>query len=78
MFGLKNIEDLSVLIFWLEASSYLQRINFNFWYSSGFALQKIILSSAKKKWVTIGQPHAIEIPVKFWFQAASWIRAERP
>ena len=65
VFGLKNTEYLSVLIFWPEASSYLRRISFNSWHSSGFALQKRILSSAKKRWVTLGQPRAIEIPVKF-------------
>ena len=41
-------------------------------------MQKRILSSAKKRWVTLRQPYAIEIPVMFWFQAASWMRTERP
>ena len=64
VFGLKNIEDLSMLIFWPEASSYLWRMDFNTWHSTGVALQKRMLSSAKKRWVTLGQPQAIEIPVR--------------
>ena len=76
--GLKKTEDLSVLIFWPEASSYFWRICFYSWLSPALALQKRMLSFAKKMWVTLGQPLQIKMSVKSWFQAASWMSAESP
>ena len=78
VFGLKNTEDLSVLIFWSEASSYLWKIYLSSWHSSVFALQNRMLSSAKKRWVMLGQFWEIEMPVRRWFLAASWIMAKSP
>lgn len=76
--GLKNTGDLSVLIFWPEASSYFWWICFSSWHSSVFSLLKRILSSANKRWVTLGQPLQIDMPVKCWFWATSCMRAKRP
>ena len=59
--GLKKIEDLSMLIFYPEASSYFWRIFFSTRLSSTLALQKRILSSAKRRWVTLGQPLQMDI-----------------
>ena len=78
IFGLKNIEDFSMLIFWPNASSYVWRICFNFWLSLAFALLKRMLSSAKKRWVILGQPLQIEMLIHCWFRAASFMTAERP
>ena len=78
VFGLKKTEDLLVLIFYPEASSYLLRILTSAWHSWTFALQNKRLSSAKKRWVIKGQPLQMEIPFICWFLAASWMRAENP
>ena len=50
-FGEKKIEDLFVLIFCPDASLYLCRIFLSSRQSLLEALQKRILSSAKKRWV---------------------------
>ena len=76
--GLKKIEDLSVLIFCPEKSSYCWRIFFNTWLSFTLALQKRIMTSAKRRWVTLGQPLQMDIPVKNWFRIALLISAESP
>ena len=68
VFGLKNTKDLSVLIFWPDASSYFWKICFNFLLSSAFSLLKRMLSSAKKRWVILGQPLQIEMLVYCWFR----------
>ena len=65
--GLKKIEDLSVFTFYLEASSYSIKVDLSKWHSSNDALQKRMLSSAKKRWVTFGQPLAMEMPVMSLF-----------
>ena len=48
VFGLKNTEDLSVLIFCPEASSYLLSILTSAWHSCSFALQNKRLSRRKR------------------------------
>ena len=77
-FGLKNTEDLSMLIFWPKASLYFWRICLSSWDSSSFTLQKIMLSSAKRKWVILEQLLQMEMPVRRWFPAPSWIIAKKP
>ena len=74
---LKKTEDLSVLIFWPKASSYRQRISINCWHSWLLALQKSKLSSAKKRWVILGQPLQMDKSLINWFLTALPIREEK-
>jgi len=71
VFAEKKIEDLSVLIFCPDASSYLWRIFLTSQHSLLEVLQKRILSSAKKRWVILGQPLQTERPLMSRFLAAS-------
>ena len=50
----KKTEDLSVLIFWPEATSYKWKISTNCWHSRLLDFQKSRLSFAKKRCVSIG------------------------
>ena len=68
--GLKKMEDLSVFTFYPEASSYSIKIDLSMWHSSNDALQKSMLSSTKRRWVTFGQPLVMEMPVMSLFLAA--------
>ena len=76
--ALKKTEDLSVLIFWPKASSYRRRISINCWHSWLLGLQKNKLSSAKKRWVILGQPLQMDKPLINWFLIALPIREEKP
>ena len=76
--ALKKTKDLSILIFWPEASSYRRRISISCWHSWLLALQKSRLSSTKKRWVILGQPLQMDKPLINWFLTALPMREEKP
>lgn len=59
------IADLLQLIVWPEAMAYLSIIAFRSAQLAGSALQKNIVSSAKRRWFTLGLPAATFIPGSF-------------
>ena len=63
VFWLTNTEDLFVLIFYPNAISYRSRFSTNVWLSCLSALQNNRLSSMKNKWVILGLPLHMDMPL---------------
>lgn len=59
---LKNIDDLSMSIFWPNVASYIVRISVSLWHSWLLALQNSKLSLTKKRWLTWGHLRLMEMP----------------
>lgn len=66
------MDDLSVLMVSPDAASYLCRIEFNVSQLNSSDPMKNIVSSAKRRWLTRGDPLAILIPITGLLVALSY------
>ena len=75
---LKNMAVLFLFTFWLDSPSYVSRMLIIFLHSSPVALQKRRLSSANKRWVSVGPLWQRKKPFISPTLAACWMRPWRP